>query len=45
MKLTDRGNGFEPLRKLHHEHRPHLSEEHGAMLHQILTPEWWKERE
>ncbi len=45
VKLTDRGNGFEALRKLCHEYRPRLSEEHGAMLQQILTPEWWKDRE
>ncbi len=40
VKLTDRGNGFEALRKLYKEYKPHLNEEHGAMLQQILTPEW-----
>ncbi len=38
VKLTARGSGFEALRKLYHEHRPRLNEEHGTMLQQILTP-------
>lgn len=44
VKLTERGNGFEALRKLYKEFRPKLAEEAGALLQAILTPTWWKER-
>ena len=45
VRLTERGNGFEALRKLYLEFRPRLNEEHGSMLQLVLTPSWWKERE
>ena len=45
VKLTERGNGFEAMRRFYQEFRPKLNEEHGAMLQQILTPTWWRERE
>ena len=40
VKLTERGNGFEALRKLYKEFRPKLAEEAGALLQAILTPTW-----
>ena len=45
VKLVDRGNGFEALRRLYAEYRPKINEEHGALLQQILTPLWWRERD
>ncbi len=45
MKLTERGNGLEALRRLYLEFRPRVNEEHGSMLQMILTPTWWMERE
>ena len=45
VRLTDRGSGFEAMRKISKEYMPRLNEEHGAMLQQILKPTWWRERE
>jgi hypothetical protein len=45
VRLTERGNGFEALRKLYLEYRPRLNEEHGSMLQMVLAPTWWKDRE
>lgn len=40
VKLTDRGNGFEALRRLYYEYRPRLNEEHGSLLQMAPTPTW-----
>ena len=45
VKLTERGNRLEAIRRLYIEFRPRLNEEHGSMLQMILTPTWWKERD
>ena len=44
VKLTQRGWGFEALRRLYREYRTGLHEDHATMLAAILTPTWWGER-
>ena len=42
VKLVARGHGFEALRQIYSEFRPHGMEPNAVMLATIVQPFWWK---
>ena len=44
VKLVERGNGLEAVRRLYKEYRTGLAEDHAQMLAMVLTPRWWADR-
>ena len=44
VKLVDRGNGLEAVRRLYKEYRTGLAEDHAQLLAMVLTPTWWADR-
>ena len=45
VKLVERGNGMEAVRRIYKEYRAGLAEDHASLLSMVLTPTWWKDRE
>eukprot|EP00971_Amphidinium_carterae_P177772 3526078-Amphidinium_carterae.2 len=43
VKMTERGNGFEALKKLYKEYRPRAAVSKHNLLQAVIQPSWWQD--